>query len=362
MNEKKEAATMDGNNLTQTHHKDTELSDFSIEDFEKETELLISELNETKGLFLIKSANKWMQEASNRPIPKMLFDAFWFQGEICILFADTNLGKSILAVQIGEAISKGVAINGFKNEAEKQAVLYFDFELSDKQFENRYSINYNQHHYFDDNFKRIEINPEATVPDGSTFEDYLNFSLEKSIKETGAKVLVIDNLTYLKNETEKAKDALPLMKHLKALKAKYNLSILALAHTPKRDLSKPINRNDLQGSKMLINFTDSCFAIGESHNDKHLRYLKQIKARNTEILYDTENVVLCQIAKPDNFLGFEFIGYSKESDHLKIVSENDNNVLAEKVLELKQQGKSLREIGVELGISHMKAKRLLHKL
>ena len=149
MIEKEKAAPMDGNNLTQTHHKDSELSDFSIEDFERETDKLISDLNESKGLFLVKSANKWMQEASSRPIPKMLFDAFWFEGEVCILFADTNLGKSILAVQIGEAISKGVAINGFKNEAEKQAVLYFDFELSDKQFENRYSVNYTQHHNFD---------------------------------------------------------------------------------------------------------------------------------------------------------------------------------------------------------------------
>src|SRR5690606_40367234 len=110
-----------------------------------------------------------------------------------------------------------------------------------------------------------------------------------------AKILIIDNLTYLKNETEKAKDALPLMKHLKALKSKYGLSILALAHTPKRDLSKPITRNDLQGSKMLINFCDSSFAIGESFNDKHLRYIKQIKARNTEIIFDSENVGVCQI-------------------------------------------------------------------
>jgi len=48
--------------------------------------------------------------------------------------------------------------------------------------------------------------------------------------ETGAKILIIDNLTYLKNETEKAKDALPLMKHLKALKSKYRLSILAIMY------------------------------------------------------------------------------------------------------------------------------------
>ena len=163
--------------------------------------------------------------------------------------------------------------------------------------------------------------------------------------------MIIDNLTYLKNETEKAKDALPLMKHLKALKSKYNLSILALAHTPKRDLNKPINRNDLQGSKMLINFTDSCFAIGESHNDKHLRYLKQIKARNTEILYDTENVVLCQIEKPENFLGFEFLGYGAEREHLKELSSNDREKNISEAKELRSQGFTQRQIATQLGIS-----------
>lgn len=99
--------------------------------------------------------------------------------------------------------------------------------------------------------------------------------------------MVIDNLTYLRNETERAKNALPLMKHLKALKNKFDLSILVLAHTPKRDMTKPITRNDLQGSKMLINFCDSSFAIGESSKDKSLRYLKQIKVRNSEFKYDT---------------------------------------------------------------------------
>jgi len=289
----------------------------------------------------------------------MLFGEFWFEGELCILFADTNLGKSILAVQIGNSISKGEQIRGFKLETPKQPILYFDFELSDKQFENRYSIKFEQHYNFDNNFIRVEINPDAVIPEAQTFEDYLNHSLERSITETGAKVLIIDNLTYLKNETEKAKDALPLMKHLKALKNKYGLSILALAHTPKRDLSKPITRNDLQGSKMLINFCDSSFSIGESHSDKNLRYLKQIKQRNTEQIYDAENVCVCQIDKPLNFLLFEFVNFGKEWEHLKQHTEKDKENLNEKVSELKQQGRSLREIGTELGISHMKVSRIL---
>ncbi|OYQ37527.1 LuxR family transcriptional regulator [Flavobacterium cyanobacteriorum] len=333
-----------------------------VEDIKTEEEQLLkqgNEAKESKGLFTVKTASRWIEQAKTRPIPKMLFGEFWFEGELCILFADTNLGKSILAVQIGNSISKGEQIRGFKLETPKQPILYFDFELSDKQFENRYSIRFEQHYNFDNNFIRVEINPDAVIPEAQTFEDYLNHSLERSITETGAKVLIIDNLTYLKNETEKAKDALPLMKHLKALKNKYGLSILALAHTPKRDLSKPITRNDLQGSKMLINFCDSSFSIGESHSDKNLRYLKQIKQRNTEQIYDAENVCICQIDKPFNFLQFEFVNFGTEREHLKQHTEKDKENLNEKVNELKQQGRSLREIGAELGISHMKVSRIL---
>ena len=333
-----------------------------VEDITNEAEQLIkqgNEAKESKGLFTVKTASRWIEQAKTRPIPKMLFGEFWFEGELCILFADTNLGKSILAVQIGNSISKGEQIRGFKLETSKQPILYFDFELSDKQFENRYSEKFEKHYNFDNNFIRVEINPDATIPETQTFEDYLNHSLERSIIETGAKVLIIDNLTYLKNETEKAKDALPLMKHLKALKNKYGLSILALAHTPKRDLSKPITRNDLQGSKMLINFCDSSFSIGESHSDKNLRYLKQIKQRNTEQIYDAENVCVCQIDKPLNFLLFEFVNFGKEWEHLKQHTEKDKENLNEKVIELNQQGRSLREIAAELGISHMKVSRIL---
>lgn len=310
-----------------------------------------------KGLFSIKTANEWIEEAKKSPIPLMLFGEFWHDGELCVLFADTGLGKSILSVQIADSISRGIGIPGFRLEADKQTVLYFDFELSAKQFETRYSVRneaekmFEQHYCFDDNFKRIEINPDAEIPTEISFEDYLNQSLERSITDTGARILIVDNITYLKNETERAKDALPLMKHLKALKSKYGLSILALAHTPKRDLSKQLTRNDLQGSKMLINFVDSCFAIGESTNDKHLRYIKQIKARNTEIIYDTENVVICEIQKPYNFLRFEFISFGTEREHLKQITQKDRESTILEVFELKEQGLSNVQIAKQFGVS-----------
>jgi RecA-family ATPase len=334
--------------------KDKTKNSITIPDILNHTSNIINSINKDKeniGVFNVKSANKWIEQAKKRPIPKMLFGEFWFENELCILFADTNLGKSILAVQIADSISKGEKINGFKLEAVKQPILYFDFELSDKQFENRYSINFQQHYIFSDNFIRVEINSDAEIPEKLNFEEYLNHSLEKSIIQTESKILIIDNLTYLKNETEKSKDALPLMKHLKALKSKYGLSILALAHTPKRDLSKPITRNDLAGSKMLINFVDSSFSIGESHSDKQIRYLKQIKARNTEVVYDTSNVAICQIEKPENFLQFDFIDYGYENQHLKQVSSGYMDIKIQQAKELSKQNMSQREIAKELSIS-----------
>ena len=316
---------------------DVDIEQFRINNFVK---LLGDDLNDNlqqlkaskpADLLEVKTANKWIEQASKRPIPRMLFSEFWFEQELCILFADTNVGKTILAVQIADSISRGQSIPGFKLETKAQKVIYCDFELNDKQFQSRYSRNYEDPYLFSDNFLRVEINPDADFPEDASFEFALSNAIEKVITDTGAKIVIIDNITYLRHENERAKDALPLMKHLKRLKSKYNLSLLVLAHTPKRDLTKPLTRNDLQGSKVLMNFCDSSFAIGESSSDSSFRYIKMIKVRSTEHIYDSYNIMVCQITKPDNFLHFNFLHLDSEYKHLKMVTERDREILEEEV-------------------------------
>lgn len=310
--------------------------------------------------FKIKTVTTWIEEAKLRPVPKMLFSELWFENELCILFSDTNLGKSALAIQIANSISKGFNIDGFKLEMSPQKVLYFDFELSDKQLEKRYSNNFQDHYEFNPNFLRAEINPEQdTPPEFQTFEEFLCNSIEQTVIIENVKILIIDNLTYLKNDTEKAKDALQLMKMLNNLKRKYGLSILVLAHTPKRDATKPISKNDLSGSKMLMNFCDSCFAIGESFRENGLRYLKQIKQRNTEQIYDIHNVIICKIENPSNFLQFNFIGYENELEHLKQYTQTDSDDRLTKVLELKLQGMANTKIAEMLHCSEGTIRHIL---
>ena len=48
--------------------------------------LIAKTLPDDEELFTVQSANKWMEDANKRPVPKMLFDKFWFENELCILF------------------------------------------------------------------------------------------------------------------------------------------------------------------------------------------------------------------------------------------------------------------------------------
>ncbi|HNR09009.1 MAG TPA: AAA family ATPase [Saprospiraceae bacterium] len=311
------------------------------------------------GLFTINTASGWVTEAMNRSVPGMLFDTFWYEGELCILYATTGVGKSVLAVQIADSISRGLAIPGFELGVTEQPVLYIDYELSDIQFAKRYVNAATGSKYdFSPNLYRLEINPEADIASGFLEMEFMN-SIKQAVTQTNAKIVIVDNLTYLKSGTEKAAEALPLMKTLNSLKKKLKLSILCLAHTPKRDKSRPITENDLQGSKMLSNHCDCLFAIGESSRDSGMRYLKQIKTRNTEKVYDWDNVVLCTLEKPDNFLGFRFLDYGTEGEHLRVEMDADRDELKQKIKKMAELKMTQRDISKELGISLGKVNKML---
>ena len=302
---------------------------------------------EVVGMLRIKSANDTLREAQQRPDPKPLWQSLWYEGEVCCLFADSNLGKSIYAVQIGESIAK------------TQRVLYFDFELSDKQFQLRYTDKHGNLYKFPKNFYRAEIDKESL--DVNNFEDNIIKNIEETALQTGTKVLIIDNLTWLCVNSEKGDEAGQFMRRLMALKRKHDLSMLVVAHPPKRNLSNPITPNDLAGSKKLYNFFDSCFAIGQSARDSELRYIKQMKVRHGEFVYNAENVIVCQIEQNGSFLQLTTMGYATEREHLKQQSEGEVSQDIENVKELGQQGLSVREIAKRLNMSKSKVQRLLKK-
>lgn len=316
-----------------------------------------NQLNKPGSVFTVHTGNQWLQQERHTAMPRRLFGNFWYENELCIMFADTNMGKSILAVQLGNALANAQPVYPFDTDVhDRLKVLYIDFELSAKQFELRYTDPQNQHpHSFSEHFYRAEFNPQAAY-EAENYDRMLNSAIDHTLNRTGAQVLIIDNLTCLTNGTQKAVDSLRLIRSLRLLKLRYNLSVLVLAHTPKRNPAKPITRNDLQGSKMLINFCDSAFAIGESHTQPHLRYLKQIKQRSTHELYGANNVCLCRIVKADWFLRYEFTGHATEREHL-----GRHQHLKTRIAELSAQNLSQRQIAMALQVSAATVNRILQE-
>lgn len=312
----------------------------------------IPDLAECRYAFTVCTGNRWMDLGERAPAAKMLFGEFWHRGELCILFADTNVGKSVLAVQIGNSIALGEAIAPFALRAKPAKVLYVDFELTEKQFYKRYT-NPQGNYRFTDNFFRAQYNPRTEIPAHSSgYDAYIIAGLEYKIRQVNATVLIIDNITCLRGGTENAAVALNLMQNLKALKTDLDLSILVLAHTPKRrNPGAPISTDDLHGSKLLINFADSAFAIGTSSTQHDLRYLKQVKQRNTAQVYGENNVCLCRIQKPGNFLRFHFMGVSREALHLRSRNTLNRDAISQKIAELATTGLTQRQISEQLHVS-----------
>lgn len=339
----------------------------------------------------IMSGDNWQVLALTQPYQQALCGQLWFENEICIMFADTNVGKSLLAVQIADMISRGrqddpsdCPLPELLPQTRAQPVVYADFELSIAQFARRYSfapegeeefLTSRTYHKFDSHFYRVELSFEASDCDmdefsSGRFPDMIIADLERRVVETDAKVLIIDNITFMASGTETAADAMPLMKKLTTLKKKHGLSILLLAHTPKRNRTNPLTRNDLQGSKMLINFADSAFAIGESRQGPNLRYIKQIKQRNCELIYGEDNVIECWIDRLEpTFIGFASAGTNPEYMHLEVPSEKKgknrgaqraaDDERAQKARALKAEGKTVREIAAELAVSEATVYRML---
>lgn len=295
------------------------------------------------GLLSIKAANEWIQDSLKRPDPKMYFNNLIVQYENTVIFAASNVGKSILATQIAEDIAK------------TEKVLYVDLELSSKQFQMRYTDSATRKvHQFPANFKRAEIDPEFMV--GAHLEQETLDSIEEAANQ-GIRFFVIDNLTFICQGTESGAKAGLFMKQLIRLKKKYGLTTIVIAHTPKRRGWKPITQNDLAGSSKLINFFDAGIALARSANDTNLRYLKQVKVRTGEFQYDEDNVLLMDVNKDDGFLKFDVLGTGREEDHLNALEGGEIADELITILKMQKEGMTVREIAEVLNIGKSSVQR-----
>lgn len=244
----------------------------------------------------VKAATDYLAE--DAAPPEALWAPFWHRGEICVFFSESNVGKSLVAMQI----ARDIAWQGRK-------VLYIDYELRTPQFQSRYGG------------CTLPAGLDRATPAGalgaeldidSAFNDIVAAMM------SGYDAIIVDNMTFLSEKISDPGKALGLMKRLKDSVSLHGCSLMLVCHTPKRDPRRPLTKADIAGSSNIINFADSAFAIGMSYLDPKLRYLKQIKVREGEFVHHGENVLVGHFDRSgnDNLIQFTPLLTQDERHHL----------------------------------------------
>lgn len=295
---------------------------------------------------LIKNANQWLQNCGAESVSP-LWSSLWFEREICCLFAEANVGKSIYAVQMACEIARS------------KTVLYIDYEMEDTVFKKRYSDAEGNLFSFPDNFLRAQLNP-FNFSDRKLIAG-LYHTLDSLIEKNMIQVIILDNLTFLTEGDNSGLAISRIIRILKKLRDKHSVSFLIIAHAKRSDNSVPVSYRDIFANPRLFQFVDSCFAIVKSESDNNLFYLKQLKARNSEIEFGSDNVLLLKREKTGAFLHFKSVGRDDERKHLFSKKNKNDEWLRHNAVILQNQKLSLSEIAEKLSITKSKVFRLLKK-
>lgn len=260
-----------------------------------------------KSIVNIQSKADLFGNEDNTKKAREVFGKFLYEGELGVLFGDSNTGKSILANDIAFFVSGGG--HSWQDMVSPNIPsLYFDLEMTTKQFASRY---HTAEPYIPDGYHRAMLDASKFNAE-DIFPAIRTQIVAMQNLQDSPKFIVIDNITNGFGSILNATKMRKLICDFKLLKERFNLTILLIAHCPKRKKNKPITQDDLGGSKMIINFVDSAFAIAPSFAGENIKYIKQIKTRESEKMSKVMTVKITD----EPFLRFDYRGYNDEDEHI----------------------------------------------
>lgn len=305
----------------------------------------------SNGFFSETSVTDLVDFAKKDP-PKQMLGTFWCEGEVCFLFASTNVGKSVFSFRVADSLAKGVSMNEehLKNECPPMKTLYFDFELSPRQLGTRLSDK------IEDSSNLVVLQPSGNTELGETS---VLSAIEDSISKHKAKAIIVDNLSAMSCDNESALEAGKLMQKLKLITRELKVSMLIIGHTPKRDQNEKIELRHLAGSAQLSNLADSVVGMGKSNKQNGDRYIKQLKVRSFELQYHEDSVLLMNLDMLDTGLGFTIKDTANENELLNTIA--DRTERNQEIITLSYKGYSGSQIAEKLDMSKSQVNAIIKK-
>ena len=167
-----------------------------------------------------------------------LLGPFWEAASVAILCGEPGAAKTLLALHVAHAVSSATpSLLGLVCDANEKT-LYYDLELTDRQFDKRMGAFPD----FTENLIFGDYNPDG-------FDGAFTFAhIAADLEQTGAKLLIIDNITALSmKSTADADAAMSIMRGLKELQREKGISSLVIAHPPKLPAGVPLSMNHIGG-------------------------------------------------------------------------------------------------------------------
>jgi hypothetical protein len=264
-----------------------------------------------------------------------LFDEFWREGELALLFGPGSSGKSVLAVQLGDALARGGGLPGFAHPRGRRRVLYVDLQHTDEQFQLR-CAGENVRHRFPMNLFR----------DRRPVLSRLCEWLRSYVLANRVQVVIIDDLSVFRNTCDGTRETVRLMRGLRELRDELGISILAITDSATA-VRGTISERELGRSRVLCSLADSVFAIYRGVGRDEDFYLLHMRSRSQAVEWTEEYAPSAKLGRAaSGLLSFEFDDrFTKEPDPetLRLIREVKRLADAE--------GKSYRQIAFALGIS-----------
>ena len=257
----------------------------------------------------------------NLPPKEMIIQEIIGKHKIIALSADTNVGKSIWAHQLGIAVAVGKPeIFGYPISGSKR-VLFLNFEMDEHELIERQQLLINalpkQYHELLDNFHINTFEGKRTL-----FQDNWD-AIEQTIRDNDAfDLIIIDNMYACTGiDDEKNADLKPMLAKIISISDIHDSSLLIITHHKKQQQKYILSTDLIRGGSTFANAVDVIIQLAESLREPGLRLMKITKNRGKS-LHKGKSFGM----KLTDELWFEMLKEVKESYHLTapiVTSENE---------------------------------------
>ncbi len=208
-------------------------------------------------------------------MPEPIIDDLFFEKDIMGLAGGTNVGKSVMSLQLSTCLALGVPFLGFRIPKARK-VMHVQFELKDESF--KQLIERTAMHFVDKypvEAERFEQNLSIlSSGQDNVFTDKWE-EMDANLTFDPCEVLVVDNLyTSTNKNVSKNDDVMDLLRTMVNLKNKHKVAILIVSHHKKIGEASPLDVSMMLGGSAYTNHLDGIVQLASSQRLPGLKVMK----------------------------------------------------------------------------------------